>query len=179
MQLHLGINFPSVPWKLGHQSLYTLAKGFCVQTNSEAWASNTPHPPLLYPRHQQHVNEPNYLQGWGRGPHRRALPSKEPSVMISTPLGDGWCCHRAVKEEASLEMPCREETVPFQCENSKIAANKKPSYCDTSIQTPTRIPWQAVWLLTSLFLLFLHRARTIAHMAIQRCSDGEGQQGSA
>lgn len=57
-------------------------------------------------------------------------------------------------------MPCREETVPFQCEDSKIAANKKPSYCDTSIQTPTRIPWQAVWLLTSFFLLFLHRAPT-------------------
>lgn len=57
-------------------------------------------------------------------------------------------------------MPCREETVPFQREDSKIAANKKPSYCDTSIQTPTRIPWQAVWLLTSFFLLFLHRAPT-------------------
>lgn len=60
--------------------------------------------------------------------------------MSSTPLGGGCYCRRAVREEASLEIPCREETVPFRCQDSKIAANKKPAYCAASLQTPTRMP---------------------------------------
>lgn len=36
-------------------------------------------------------------------------------ASCSPPPGDCCCCHRAVREEASLEVPCREETVPFQC----------------------------------------------------------------
>lgn len=57
---------PPYALKTGHRSVLNTCKpqeGFGAVCKGGSEASNPPQPPLPYPRHQQHVNEPNYLQG--------------------------------------------------------------------------------------------------------------------
>lgn len=180
LQSHFWGKLPSTPWKLGSSPSLVCRAGegseLCRNTEQKfhILLSLCCLIPVIS---NMWMNQIIYrAEGVGL---RAGLRRQRILASCSPPPFRGGCAVVGLREEASLEMPCREETVPFQCEESKIAANKKPSYCDTSIQTPTRMPWQAVWLLTSLFLLFLQRLPPITHTDAQRCSDREGQQGSA